>query len=346
MRLWPFRRESEKRASEEPATYEGMVTSALVRAAKGEDGEYANPEGLAAVEAASGLIGRCFAGAEVSGDRFGLVSAAVLETIGRELVRRGEAVFEIDGETSPRLVPAGTWDIRGGTDPATWFYRVDTFGASNHRTRVVPSAGVVHARINVDPVRPWLGRSPVRVAADTASTAAHAERSATGEARLPTGRLLPMPIADGKIREGFEASVRRGGLHVVRGHEYGQGREPSNRWDLNKFQPAPAESHIELRRDSARDVLGACGIPGVLFDARADGTATREAYRRLVFTTLQPWSRIVEAELRDKLDSPELALSFAGLHGADLATRGRALKQLTESGVSLAEAMAITGLSD
>ena len=309
-------------------------------------GEAVNADGLAATEAAAGLIGRCFAGAEVTGDRFGLVSAAVLETIGRELVRRGEAVYLIDGDTSPRLVPCGTWDIRGGDDPGRWWYRVDTFGASDHRTRLATAAGVVHARINVDPVRPWLGRSPVRVAADTASTAAHAEKSATGEARLPVGRILPMPIQDKDDRERFEASVRAGGLHVVRGHEFMSGREPSNRWDLNRYGPAPNESHIELRRDAARDVLAACGIPGVLFDARADGTATREAYRRLVFTTLAPWSRLVAAELRDKLDSPELRISFAGLHGADLATRGRALKQLTESGVPLAEAMAITGLGD
>ena len=66
----------------------------------------------------------------------------------------------------------------------------------------------------------------------------------------------------------------------------------------------------------------------------------------MIFTTLSPWSRLVQVELRDKLDSPELSISFAGLHGADLATRGRALKQLVEVGVPLAEAMAITGLDE
>ena len=339
MNLWPFGRRAEKRTS----TFEGLVTDAIVQ---GANAEQPSADGLAATEAAAGLIGRCFAAAEVTGDRYGLVSAAVLELIGRELVRRGEAVFAIEGLTAPRLVPVGTWDVRGGTDPSGWFYRVDTFGASEHQSRLVSSAGVVHARINADPVRPWRGRAPARLAASTAATAASAERSADRESRLPVGRILPMPIPDKDQRQQFEASVRVGGMHVVRSGatEYGGDREPSNRWNPAKYGPEPTAAGVELRRDSARDVLAACGIPSTLFDRTADGAAMREAYRRLVFTTLAPWSRLVAAELRDKLDSPDLALDSRSLHGADLATRGRALKQLTESGVPLAEAMAITGL--
>ena len=54
------------------------------------------------VEAAAGLYGRAFAGAQVSGpDPFARVlTPSVLRTIGRELIRRGEAVFAIG--VSPR----------------------------------------------------------------------------------------------------------------------------------------------------------------------------------------------------------------------------------------------------
>ena len=341
MRLWPFRK-AEQRSS----TFEGLVTDAVVGAALGATGT-PSPDALAAVETAAGWVGRCFAVAEVSGDRYGMVSARVLEMIGRELVRRGEAVFAIEGETMPRLTPCGTWDIRGTDNPRGWWYRVDSFGASMHRTRLLPGSSVVHPRINPDPVRPWQGRSPVRVASATSATAASAERSALAEARLPSGRMLPMPIVERADRLGFQASIREGGLHVVRssGQLVGE-REPRNRWEPAAYQPAPAATHVELRRDAARDVLSACGIPAVLFDVRADGASRREAYREVTASTLAPWGRLVEAELRDKLDSPDLALSFKGLHGADLASRGRALKQLVESNVPLAEAMAITGLGE
>lgn len=103
---------------------------------------------------------------------------------------------------------------------------------------------------------------------------------------------------------------------------------------------------MALRKDAARDILASCGIPPVMFDLEGDGTTRREAYRQLVFTTLQPWGRLVQTELAEKLDSPQLSLSFAGLHGADLATRGRALKQMVDAGVTLHEALAITGLDE
>ena len=342
MNLWPWSRKSEKRST----SFEDRVVSAIVADATGAA---VSADGLAATEAAAGLIGRCFASGEVTGDRFGVVSPAVLELIGRELIRRGEAVFLIDGDRSPRLVPCGTWDVRGGDDSARWFYRVDTFGASEHRTRLAPSAGVVHARINVDPVRPWLGRSPIRVAVDTAATAAHSEKGAAAEVKTPSARIAPIPTPKEDQRDTFGSRLRKGGVVAVQAGANpitSGGQEPANRWTPAVMRPDPTATHAEIRRDAARDVLSACGIPGVLFEARADGTATREGYRRLVFTTLAPWSRLVAAELADKLDSPELTISFAGLHGADLATRGRALKQLVDAGVSLAESMAITGLSE
>ena len=60
---------------------------------------------------------------------------------------------------SLRLVAVGPWGIRPGSDPPTRSCRVDTVGASDRRTRMVGAPGVVHARINVDSVRPWLGRA-------------------------------------------------------------------------------------------------------------------------------------------------------------------------------------------
>ena len=340
---WPWQPKPERRAG----SYESAVVGAIAEALAGEAAA-ATADGLAATEAAAGLIGRCFASAEVTGDRFGIVTPAVMETIGRQLVLAGECVFAIEGAAAPSLALIGTWDVRGSVLESTWRYRVDAYGPTDTRSRYLPAAAVLHPRINCEPARPWFGRSPVRIAARTAATAGEAERSAKGEAKTPSARIAPTPATEGTERAAYGVRLGKGGVVPVTAATQpvtGAGQEPASRWQPAAMRPDPAAAHVQLRRDSAADVLAACGIPPALFDmAKADSAGRREAYRQLTFTTLQPWGRLVQAELRAKLDSPDLVLSFAGLHGADLATRGRALKQLVESGVTLAEAMAITGL--
>ena len=83
--------------------------------------------------------------------------------VGRELVRRGECVLVPKMTVSGlRLVPAGTWDVRGGYDENDWTYRVDLFGASEHVSELLPSRAVIHLRYAVDPVTPWIGLSPLQ----------------------------------------------------------------------------------------------------------------------------------------------------------------------------------------
>lgn len=249
----------------------------------------------------------------------------------------------------PMLRLCGTWDVRGGVDQRSWVYRCDVFGPTARDSVYRMSNSVIHARINCDPVRPWAGRSPVRIPSSTAATAGSAERSAGAEAKTPSARIAPTPASDPKERAAYGVKLGKGGLVPVTSATQpvaATGQEPASRWTPGALRPDPTAQHVALRRESARDILAAVGIPPVLFDIEGDGSTRREAYRQLVFTTLMPWARLVQAELRDKLAAPELSLSFAGLHGADLATRGRALKQLVESGVSLTEALAITGLEE
>ena len=341
---WPWQPKPELRAG----SYESAVIDAIAEALTGED-IAATADGLAATEAAAGLIGRCFASAEVMGDRFGVVTPEVLETIGRQLVLAGEVVYAIEGMGRPTLRLVGTWDVRGNVPVETWVYRCDVYGPTARATQILPSNSVLHPRINVTPIRPWFGRSPVRIPSSTAATAGSAERSAGAEAKTPSARIAPTPATDAVERAAYSKKLGKGGVVAVSSATQpvaASGQEPASRWTPGALRPDPTAQHVQLRRDSARDILASVGIPPVLFDERSDAGSRREGYRQFVFTVLMPWGRLVQEELRDKLASPELTLSFAGLHGADLATRGRALKQLTESGVSLTEAMAITGLEE
>ena len=138
--MWPFRKpEPEKRAAGGP--FGDSVASAFYAAAVGSN--LASPLALGALETAAGLWSRGFAAAEVEGTA--ALPAPVLAHIARELVRRGESIHVIDvREGRVRLIPVGTWDVRGGPAPEDWFYRCDVFGASEHHTFVRPASSVLH----------------------------------------------------------------------------------------------------------------------------------------------------------------------------------------------------------
>ena len=127
-------------------TLTGDATADLVAHLQAQYGGAADrPDELAVFEAAAGLLGRSFATADVEGDNAGIVKADALEILGRELLRRGNAVFSIEDD---RLKPASDWDIRGGDDPRRWAYRLTFAGPVSTRTAVLPASRVVHFRIN------------------------------------------------------------------------------------------------------------------------------------------------------------------------------------------------------
>ena len=88
-----------------------------------------------------------------------------------------------------------------------------------------------------------------------------------------------------------------------------------------------------LRTATGRDVLGACGVPPTLLVPNSDGTAQREAYRRFLHTALRPMARLVETELRMKLDAPNLHLDLGELHAADSEARSRSFANFVKVGV-------------
>lgn len=98
-----------------------------------------------------------------------------------------------------------------------------------------------------------------------------------------------------------------------------------------------------LRSDVGRDVLAAAGCPPAMFQP-TDGTSAREGMRQFLHLGLQPLAALVQAELRDKLDAPELALSFDSLFAADLAGRARAFGSLVKGGMPVEAAAGLAGL--
>ena len=336
---WPFR---EGRAGVPAQDATEVAISALAARAAARD---ARPETLAALEIAASYVGRAFASAVVSGSEAArLLTREALAMIGRSLVLRGELVMlpEAGG-----LTPASTFDIRGG--PNDWAYRCDFAGPSRSVSRFLPAQSVLHFRINADPSRPWKGQAAHTLATATAATAANAEATAASEAKIAISRLILVAstLTPGQREDTTTTladELKRGGYFALSliGPRPGAG-ERMNRVSVEPVQPDPSEGHLTLRREAALELIEAAGVPSALADPRAEANGQREAFRRFVHGTIEPMARMVEAEMTAKAGL-SCDLNFASLFAADLAGRGRALKQLVESGVALADALETVGL--
>ena len=112
--MWPFKR-TEKRES----SFTDLLVSLAVSRASGMTEARVTATG--ALQSAAGLLGRCFALADVSGPAHvtAAVTAPCLAMVGRALVRAGEIVMAIhvDAEGGVRLQPSSHWDVQGDVDP-------------------------------------------------------------------------------------------------------------------------------------------------------------------------------------------------------------------------------------
>ena len=77
-----------------------------------------------------------------------------------------------------------------------------------------------------------------------------------------------------------------------------------------------------------------------------DGTAAREAARRLWTLTIQPLAAVIGEELSRVLEVP-VTLDYGRPSGmADLAARARAVGALVKAGVEQSDALLLTGWTD
>ena len=361
MKLWPFGRggrsvQAAAGPQAPPDNYTDRVVATLEALA---GGGIADPAKLAAVEFAAGLLARSLSRATVEagpGVRRA-VTGHLLGMIGRALVRRGELLAVIDVEPmtgAVALYVAGTWDVRGGWAPSSWRYRADLFGPSGNITRLLPAEAVAHFRWNVDPERPWHGQPAIHVATATAGTASNAERSLRSEANVAVSRVAVVPSPSADERQVFEEKLSAGGLVTVAGGAFpvgDRGAEPSTHWKPAAMGPAPARELVELRRDAARELVEAIGVPSALFVPASTEGAQRAGWRRYLVGTVEPVADLVAAELADKLETP-VRLDVGALTTPDAATsaaravnsRASAYASLRAAGMDDAAARAAAGL--
>ena len=340
------------------------ATRILIEAADREvRGLAVEPAQLAVAEACIGLWERCIASATVEPDSMELagVTPGVLALAGRALATGGNALFQIEVAGSMvTLTPASSWDPRGGYRTESRRYYLTMSGPQSTVTRDLPGDAVLHFKIGSRDAEWWRGRSPLYRSRATSQLAARIERAMDYEARIPVGRIVPLAIpgATQTDRDGEDpvmGSIKRGG---VTGVPYGQGspiggeQVPAQRFAPQKMGPDPSETAAGLRTRLGQEIAGAFGVPPALLDDGADGTAQRESWRRFWLGTIAPIGRVIEAELRRKLD-PAAMVSFDALAAADedgrsraIARRAQAAKVFKDMGLSTDRALRTAGVGE
>lgn len=346
---WPWSRPREYRAS-----YTDLVIQAAQAAAAGPAARHALQTG--ALEACAGQWARALAAALVTPAT--VATAAVtpdtLADIGRRLIRTGDSLHVIDvGPAGVRLLPASQWEVRGGPDPASWWYRVSLAGPDGTATRPVPAAGVVHLRWATAAHAPWRGIGPIQWAIQTGRLSGELEAALADEAAGPRGHVLPAPEGQREATDDDDddddplAAIRadlvklKGGLALVEtmASGYGdRGGRPDADWKPRRIGANPPDALDAIRTGAALAVYAACGVPPSLVTLPADGTGQREAWRRFLHGSVSPVARLVQTELRAKLDTPDLSLDLGSLYAADVTGRARAWRSLVGKDTTMPDA--------
>ena len=109
----------------------------------------------------------------------------------------------------------------------------------------------------------------------------------------------------------------------------------------------PPAGLVHLRQHVESSVLACFGVgPPLGPSGLNDGTAAREAARRLWTLTIQPLAAVIGEELTRVLERP-VTLDYGRPSGmADLAARARAVGALVKAGVEQSDALLLTGWND
>lgn len=340
LRWWRERR-SVSADSTSSTAYTDARIAAILAAAGGDAATDINA--VAAAEVASGMWGRAMASAAVAPSTAATraLTAPVLELIGRELVRKGEALFLLEVERGEAVLrPVSWWDTYGGFRPDSWEYQVTLAGPDQTTTMRVGADRVVHPRYATTPTEPWRGISPLAHSRTTSDLAAMLETRLSQDVTAAVGSLIPVPQNAGDTTElqqqlaGLRGKVALVPTTAAGWVTDGKTGAPRHDWRIERIGANPPSVLDMLRTNSARHVLAACGVPIELVEP-SEGTGAREAFRRFLHASIAPVARMVEEELRMKLDTPGLSLSFDDLFAADVQGRARAWRSLAGPEASL-----------
>ena len=225
------------------------------------------------------------------------------------------------------------------------------------KTDIYPYDRFCLFRYATDPTQPWRGRSPLATARSLSKLASYGEVRLADELTSPVGSVLPWPSDPGTGDEDgdddvaqlrTEIAALRGSVGVVEttrgGHGLGAEHAPRDDWTLKRIGANPPAAIVGLHTAAAIAVLNACGVPSALCATDATAAALRDAWRLFLFGSVMPVARLVETELREKLDAPGLTLDLSETRASDVGQRARAYAALVKGGMKTADAKRVAGV--
>lgn len=312
-------------------------------------------QSLSTVEACHRLLSQSISQAEIEpqNEVTRQLTPDLLGVITRDLLERGNSVLMV--ESTPMgvdLVPCASYELRGDRDESTWRYRCQY--ARPDRDHMIASrdaSDVLHFRIGADSRQPYRGRAPLDRAKSSLSILYGSELALVGELRLPSFAALLSASELGD--EGFETNEQK---HVrslsQRLGAFGEyisprlsegGQDLSHDWSVLRVRPEPYQTIAEIRRQAAEFVCAVYQLPFDLIHGARSATASREAYRHAISLATRPLITAIEHEIgRKTMISTTLDLKH--LAQSDITAKARALKQLTDAGMNLAEAREVAGI--
>lgn len=349
--MWPFSRKKPEVETRAASGYTAEVIAARQQFFSGSRGV---AEATAVVESAAGLWERAFTASDVSEAHRATLSPMLLALIGRSLAVRGQFVGLVDSSGPViEIVPAIDWDLKTRQGrPVGYRLQIPEVGGGFQVNAL--AAEVVDIRINADPATPWHGQSPLRKARLSADLLAEIE---TGLCEVFAGGwgnlILPTPQLSDVQRDSLEAKLKgkHGGLTVVESQRVLSGQAPTPGladWGVSgELTPDLRLMDIPKHWQAVKDgILGAYGIPPILFTSDTQSAAMREAQRHAVLWTLQPIAKLANAELSLKLGGEVKLDLTTPLQASDAAGRARAVGILVGNGMSLEDALKLVAWGD
>ena len=358
MKPWPWQQKVEKRST---SGYTAQYLNLLYSAATGRT---INASGVDALETAASMFGSAFASATVLGsDRVrSAIGPRMLESIGRDLIQRGESTWAISVQAGKlTLIRASNKTVYGNSlDPNEWIYELwlPTPSGGEKHTMLLPATDTICIKYSTNLKRPWDGLGPLQNALDSGLLLGHLERLLKEESSGPSGYILShmagsvgeetQEESEERMKEVFEGLIAGKGATVTAelssaplGFNESKTEKPG--FHTTRVGANYPEQLVMLRESLRISILAACGVPPSLV-ASSSSSDSREAYRQWVFARVVPLGAIAAEELSLRLGET-ISLDFQNLKASDTMGRSRAYSSLVGAGMDKGEASRICGFT-
>ena len=114
-------------------------------------------------------------------------------------------------------------------------------------------------------------------------------------------------------------------------------------WEPKRMDADPPSALVNQMDQATAEILMACGVSLAVFKS-CDGTALREELRQFLFSTVALLGHLVQHELVQKLDTPDLEIGCHELRAIDKSGRARAFQSLVGGGMEVQQAATLSGV--